>query len=387
MADQTLIEANRRMLAAKRVPAYKTAQEAIGGRDNLYSATVASNRARKEKIDAVNASVSSSMNRMKSDLDLTAFTADEQKNIRSFLVSQRNKYANAANALAQIDDTSSPEYQFYVDIMNGVNNSFTNLKSQLDSYKENKVEFAEGVRTGAFSKGNDDAQYTNAAIMYGLIDGEKTNAPFQIGDNGNLGFEIGGEYVSYNDFEQPFVKDYKVASSILKQSADLYKNHQTLSDSQKDLLRMNLNASLTDPQTIKSLVSDFDGSGLDLSDIPLDDIDAARTMVIDRIMNSYSDVAASGKADYDARKAAQTGTTTTPTSTDNTVSQIQAQMKQEIESGNHGRIDVSSNVQLVWSEPSQAYVKKVRPSGAGAWKVQTNADGSPVLFTDPSLYK
>ena len=71
-------------------------------------------------------------------------------------------------------------------------------------------------------------------------------------------------------------------------------------------MRINLNASLQDPKTIKSLVSDFADEGLDLSDIPLDDMDAARDMIVDRVMNSYTDVAARGKADYDARRAAQT---------------------------------------------------------------------------------
>jgi hypothetical protein len=146
-------------------------------------------------------------------------------------------------------------------------------------------------------------QYSNAAMMYGLVDGEKTNVPFEIAENGNLGFNIGGEYVSYNDFEQPFSKDYKVASGILSQSADLYKNHTLLQGPQKDLLRLNLMASLRDPNTIKSLVSDFESDGLNLSDIPLDDIDAARNMIVDRIMNSYTDVAAKGKAEYDAKRA------------------------------------------------------------------------------------
>jgi hypothetical protein len=64
---------------------------------------------------------------------------------------------------------------------------------------------------------------------------------------------------------------------------------------------------LRDPNTIKSLVSDFESDGLNLSDIPLDDRDAARNMVADRIMNSYTDVAAQGKADYDARNPSSNG--------------------------------------------------------------------------------
>ena len=300
MADKSLIEANRRMLQSGRRPVVEF--NAPQG-DNLFEGHRAINAARRNKIAAVNASVSNSMGKMKSDVDLTAYSKEEQKNIGKFLTGQRSLYANSANALAKISDASSPEYQYHVDVMNNVNNSFVNLKNQLDSYKENKIEFAEGIRTGLFSEGNDDMQYSNAAMMYGLVDGEKTNVPFEIAENGNLGFNIGGEYVSYNDFEQPFPKDYKVASGILSQSANLYKNHTLLQGPQKDMLRLSLTASLRDPNTIKSLVSDFESDGLNLSDIPLDDIDAARNMIADRIMNSYTDVAAQGKADYDAKRA------------------------------------------------------------------------------------
>ena len=300
MADRSLIEANRRMLKAGRRPEYKS--QATSG-NNLFDTVKQVNTDRKNKIKAINNSVSNSMGKMKSNLDLTAYSREEQKNIGKFLTNQRSIYANSANELAKISDTSSPEYQYHVDVMNNVNNSFVNLKNQLDSYKENKIEFAEGVRTGLFSEGNDEMQYNTAASMYGLTGDEKTNAPFQIAENGNLGFNINNEFVSYNDFEQPFAKDYKVASTILKQTADLYKNHTLLQGPQKDLLRLNLEASLTDPKTIKSLVSDFESQGLNFSDIPLDDMDAAKGMIVDRIMNSYTEVAAQGKAEYDAKRA------------------------------------------------------------------------------------
>lgn len=310
MADRSLIEANRRMLKAGRRSEYKSQ---LPSGNNLFDTIKQANTDRKNKIKAINNSVSNSMGKMKSNLDLTAYSREEQKNIGKFLTGQRSMYANSANALAKISDTSSPEYQYHVDVMNNVNNSFVNLKNQLDSYKENKIEFAEGVRTGLFSEGNDEMQYNTAASMYGLTGDEKTNAPFQIAENGNLGFNINNEFVSYNDFEQPFAKDYKVASTILKQTADLYKNHTLLQGPQKDLLRLNLEASLTDPRTVKSLVSDFESQGLNFSDIPLDDMDAAKGMIVDRIMNSYTEVAAQGKAEYDAKRAGKNpGSTADP---------------------------------------------------------------------------
>ena len=363
MADKSLIEANRRMLESRRRPVVKLAAE---NGNNLYRSAQIANFERKSKIQAVNSSISTSMGKMKSDVDLTAYSPEEQKNIRVFLTSQRSKYANAANALAQIEDTSSPQYQHYVDVMNSVNNSFGNLKNQLDAYKSDKVQFAEGVRTGMYSEGNNEEQYGMAATIYGFSDGEKVNAPFEIGDNGNLGFNLNGQYMAYNDFEEPFVKDYKVASGILKQTADLYKNHTLLQGPQKDMLRLNLMASLSDPNTIKSLVSDFESEGLNFSDVPLDDMDVAKDMIVDRIMNSYTEVAAQGKAEYDARnpdKAVATQEFDTLTSDFN----------------NHYSIKGLGGYSFVWNEKEGGYIYQ---NDEGIPHSSVMADGKVVPLTD-----
>lgn len=363
MADKSLIEANRRMLESRRRPVVKLAAE---NGNNLYRSAQIANFERKSKIQAVNSSISTSMGKMKSDVDLTAYSPEEQKNIRVFLTSQRSKYANAANALAQIEDTSSPQYQHYVDVMNSVNNSFGNLKNQLDAYKSDKVQFAEGVRTGMYSEGNNEEQYGMAATIYGFSDGEKVNAPFEIGDNGNLGFNLNGQYMAYNDFEEPFVKDYKVASGILKQTADLYKNHTLLQGPQKDMLRLNLMASLSDPNTIKSLVSDFESEGLNFSDVPLDDMEVAKNMIVDRIMNSYTEVAAQGKAEYDARnpdKAVATQEFDTLTSDFN----------------NHYSIKGLGGYSFVWNEKEGGYIYQ---NDEGIPHSSVMAEGKVVPLTD-----
>lgn len=363
MADKSLIEANRRMLESRRRPVVKLAAE---NGNNLYRSAQIANFERKSKIQAVNSSISTSMGKMKSDVDLTAYSPEEQKNIRVFLTSQRSKYANAANALAQIEDTSSPQYQHYVDVMNSVNNSFSNLKNQLDAYKSDKVQFAEGVRTGMYSEGNNEEQYGMAATIYGFSDGEKVNAPFEIGDNGNLGFNLNGQYMAYNDFEEPFVKDYKVASGILKQTADLYKNHTLLQGPQKDMLRLNLMASLSDPNTIKSLVSDFESEGLNFSDVPLDDMEVAKNMIVDRIMNSYTEVAAQGKAEYDARnpdKAVATQEFDTLTSDFN----------------NHYSIKGLGGYSFVWNEKEGGYIYQ---NDEGIPHSSVMAEGKVVPLTD-----
>ena len=84
------------------------------------------------------ARVNSLMGKMKTDMGFTSFSPAETSSMRTFLGSERNKYAEAAKALAGMTDTTSSEYMAQVDIMNGVNNSFKNLASQIKSYKKAK---------------------------------------------------------------------------------------------------------------------------------------------------------------------------------------------------------------------------------------------------------
>lgn len=296
MSDANLIKGQQ---AVSRSSGFVDYAKQTGGAD--YSAgstaTVAANKkAYKNKVAEINAKVNTEMGKMKSDIDLTGFSTQEQKGIRSFLMAERNRYAQAANEIARIGDASSPEYQHWADIMNEVNNSFVNLKTQLDSYKENKLEFAEGVRTGMWSEGNDDESYAQAAAMYGLVGGEKTDATFKITQGGNLGFDVNGQILSYKDFEQPFTKDYAAASQILELSNTLYNSGNKMTDANADLVRLQLSGMLSDPNTLKSLINDFANDGLNLSDIQFnpDDIEGTRNAVMERLMGSFKDVANQG---------------------------------------------------------------------------------------------
>ena len=74
--------------------------------------------------------------------------------MRNFLLGQRTKYTDAAKKAAEFDDTTDPDYMMYVDEMQSVNNSFTNLASQLGSYKKGKLEYAQTMQEGLYSNGN-----------------------------------------------------------------------------------------------------------------------------------------------------------------------------------------------------------------------------------------
>ena len=120
---------------------------------------------------AIQNRVNSYMGKMKTDMDFTSFSPSETKTMRNFLLGQRTKYTDAAKKAAEFDDTTDPDYMMYVDEMQSVNNSFTNLASQLGSYKKGKLEYAQTMQEGLYSNGNPGSQSKEAAIIYGFYDG------------------------------------------------------------------------------------------------------------------------------------------------------------------------------------------------------------------------
>ena len=95
------------------------------------------------------------MGKLKTGMDFSSFSGSETAAMRNFLMAERSKYADAAKNISKIEDASSPEYAQYVDVMNGVNNSFTNLAEQLKSYKKSKLDYAGDQLNNSLSKGMD----------------------------------------------------------------------------------------------------------------------------------------------------------------------------------------------------------------------------------------
>jgi hypothetical protein len=255
-------------------------------------------------------------------MDLTAFSNAETASIRNFLLAERSKYAEAAKKIATIDDRSSEEYLSLVDEMNSVNNSFVNLSKQLQAYKKNKVEYAQDQLNNSLSKGMDPEQNRQAMIMYGFYDANKDkksdsnyDVPFQILENGNLGFNIDGKTISYNEVPAPIYKDYKLANSILKTNESVYKSGQPMTKTESDMYRLQLEEALQDPNSLRSIVYDFD-SELGMRDIGNmwdsnknkdGAVEEVRAMVINRLLKARVDVASEGAAEKERKKAASRG--------------------------------------------------------------------------------
>ena len=267
------------------------------------------------KNKAIQNKVNSYMGNLKTDMDFTSFSPEETKTMRNFLMTQRSEYANAAKEAAKFDDTTSSEYMEYVDIMQGVNNSFKNMASQLGAYKKGKVEYAENQLDGMYSNGNGDAN-SNAARIYGFADEDGdgmadigVNAPFKILAGGNIGFDLDGQEVSYNNMQQPFLKDSKLALGILKDNETIYNKGTQGGEINPEMLKSyeaKLTSDLQNEDALNSILYDFE-SELNVADIATRvtdnalSLDDARTEVVKRLVNARKGVFDEGKKQYEIK--------------------------------------------------------------------------------------
>jgi YD repeat-containing protein len=315
MANNILIQGEKALGASK---AFIDAGELMGqglADSASFSREPSTTRQNQEYQNSVN----KYMGQLKSDIDFTSFSPSETSTMRNFLIGERSKYADAAKKIAKLDDASSPEYMQLVDQMNSVNNSFGNLADQIKSYKKSKADYAKDQVDGALSNGVDPNVNRTAMLMYGFYDKDKDkksdaayDAPFTILPGGNIGFNIDNQTVPFNDAPSPFYKDYALANNILKNNESIYKSGQLPTKTENDMYRVQLQQSLQNPNSLKSLVYDFDGE-LGMRDIGNiwdankgadGEIDIIRDKVINRLIQARTEVAAQGAAEKAAKKAA-----------------------------------------------------------------------------------
>ena len=268
--------------------------------------------------EAIQQKVNGYMSKMKTDMDFTSFTPAETKSMRDFLLKERGKYTDAAKRAAQFKDTTSPEYLAEVDIMQSVNNSFTNLSSQLGSYKKGKVDYASAMQQGLYSKGNDPDRSRESMIAYGFYDGDgdgrsdsRYDSPFQIQEGGNIGFKVDGNVIDYSDMAEPFVKDTKFLNSLNSTSENAYNNGAAgKNDNQyaQDSYDQSLDSALQNEDTLNSIIYDFKSEvKLDDVGLKLDNgtytIEQAREEVKSRLLVARNQAFKDGKKEYDREQA------------------------------------------------------------------------------------
>ena len=205
----------------------------------------------------------------------------------------------------------------YVDQMQNVNNSFTNLAAQLKAYKKSKIEYASAMQEGLYSDGNQPSKTKEAATIYGFLDkdgdgrsDERYNAPFKIQPGGNIAFDVDGQEIAYNNMEEPFLKDTKFLNSLNTTSENAYNSGlrgNTDNPYSQDSYSQQLNDALQNENTLRSIIYDFNaeapmsdiGNNLDNGVI---DLSTARNLVRQRLLKTRQDAYNTGKAQYDKKQ-------------------------------------------------------------------------------------
>ena len=290
-------------------------QGVTAGLDMVGPIIEASQNKRKAANAAYTQQVNSYMGQLKTPQDFTGFTPEETSTMRGFLMQQRNKYAQAAKMAAKFQDTTDPNYMMYVDQMNAVNNSFTNLAAQLENYKKGKLEYAENQINGKVSSGNIPAVTDENQVIYGFKDEDKDGVndyndqdyirSFYIGEGGNLKFMVNGSEVLYNDVRPVELKDYQLANTILSGNEAVFNSGNKMNTIEQEQYVLKLNQDLANPNALRSLIFDFDDAGLRLEAIAnqwqadyeedgVVDYQYYRELVINQLVKARNDVANEG---------------------------------------------------------------------------------------------
>ena len=272
---------------------------------NNYMTSARDNRQRvikeeQAKAKAVDKQIAGYVNKMKSNVDLTGVPPAQQKAIQSFLIDQKDQYVQAANEIVKYS-ASDPEYMYYADIMNSVNNSFVNAANTLKTYKASQTEFIDDFQNGRLSDG-DLALKKQAGEIY------SPDAKFTV-ENGDFVFtDSSGNKLNYRDFKNPANKAYKTATSIANIANTVYKSGAKLSQTQAATIRLQLEEAFnTDPNALRSIAADgfFTGQPMAISQEQLNDaanIDELQDIVINQILTGIS---ASADQGYNEKMAKQ----------------------------------------------------------------------------------
>jgi len=206
-----------------------------------FAAEYANNKAimlqAKAERSAINAKVAGYIDQLDTNVDITELTPTQQNAVTNYLVKQRGEYANAASQIARIEDPSSPLYMELRTKMNGISQSFQNLATQVNSYKEDKASYLKDFDNSLISEGNELNTLSQASKLY------TNEASLGVGQGGSLVFwnEAKEDYDSYNQMPKPFLKDFDGANKLLEMNKNIYSTGRALTGSRKNMVRQQVN--------------------------------------------------------------------------------------------------------------------------------------------------
>jgi len=236
------------------------------------------------------AQVKAYVDSLNTEMDLLDFSEAEQNSIKAYLFNQKKRYAQLATELAQTDPTGS----YYLELkngMDGIKQSFLNLKSQTDKFKERKIQYLDDLNNGRLSKGNKPDDYNLAGSVYG-------GGAMLIDENGGINVitDGGKNMVRYADIKDPVLKDFKTADEILKQNNQLYNAGVKLDPPKESLLRNQLRALLSQSGSLESIVEDglINNERLNVDIAAYATREDAINDVAEMLLQGYRDSAAAG---------------------------------------------------------------------------------------------
>ena len=193
------------------------------------------------------------LGKMKSNVDPTKLSDEQQKAVQKFAGEQKQKYLDAAVALGGLK-SSDPGYVEQVDIMNSVNRSFENLDANIKGYTEDKIDYHENWKEGQVSKG-DTSRYSKASEIY------DPSTVFNISENGGMTFGEGENSIDYSDWTPPAPLAHTQATTIFKLANSAHDNSfnsgREVTSGQLEVYRSQLEESIgANPDVIKSLSND-----------------------------------------------------------------------------------------------------------------------------------
>ena len=200
------------------------------------------------KNQARNAKVESYMSALNANIDVTALTENDQKEVNNYLMQSKDEYAEAASAITNFT-AGTPEYMEQLDIMNGVKNGLANLKTELDGFEQSKGTYLEEFKD--LSLGNNTNRSDTAANIF---TGETR---FSIGTGGHLHFTgSDGTSIPYSKLKMPFKKDYKQAMGFNDLFTPIYNSGLYDNNKKKtfeDRIRI---IAESNPDGMKSIIAD-----------------------------------------------------------------------------------------------------------------------------------
>lgn len=280
--------------AMRQAGSFVDAAKSIGAGFDVTSKEMARGiAARKNEQAKIDANVANSIRAMKGNVDVTGLTATDQKAVNTFLIEQKDIYAQAANVASTLKP-GTPEYTAQVDIMNNVNNSFVALKENLNSYELGKTQYIDSSQD--FSEGNNIGNKKFTSDVF-------TNKnPFRVGAGGNLIFSSDKGDVDFKDIDMPFKKNYEAALELDNMYKAVYSSGG-FDESQRNSFETKLRAmAASNPDAFKSVAADglnsyanYNNITPDMYDDPTKENEFIEAF-IQNTLNGAQKAAANGKA-------------------------------------------------------------------------------------------